>query len=164
MLRRRIVVPRRSGATAPEGWYWPSGVLDNSLPIPDVLLPKKLLLWDLKQDKKYKYGITNSPHWVADDHLATFTGLKNGLQDFAEFYGCDFNSQRRRDAQTNRTLQSECALPAWILYHHTTETSTITSEHIHYNYNCVDNALMPVQMTSAGSKRWPASPIRTLLL
>lgn len=79
---------------------------DNSLPCPTVLVPKRLLIWDLRMVHQHKYGITNSRFWHADDDMTTFTRLKQDLQSFEEFFKGDFNSQRERTALQHRTVQS----------------------------------------------------------
>lgn len=104
---RTPITPMVCEAPAPEGWWFPPGVKDGSLPCPTVLVPKGLLLWDLRQKQNFKYGITNSPFWHADDHMATFTRLKQDMQSFEEFFSGDFNSQRFRMALQHRTVGSE---------------------------------------------------------
>ena len=103
---RRVLLPQRFDAPAPEGWWYPSGVKDCSLPCPTVLVPKRLLIWDRALVHPHKYGITNSSFWHADDDMTTFTQLKQDMQSFEEFFKGDFNSQRERTALQHRTVQS----------------------------------------------------------
>jgi hypothetical protein len=108
---RKAVPPPVCGAPAPEGWYFPRGLEDGSLPCPDILLPKELLVWENRMDLGVQYGIGTNPLWIADDHLKTFTTIKLDIQAFGAHFTRDFNSLRDRPACLQRTIHSEFHLP-----------------------------------------------------
>lgn len=104
-------MPPTNDAPAPEGWYYPTGVEDGSLPFPTVLLPKRLLKWPRQSSLHIRYGINGHKQWRADDDLSTFTGLKQDMKDFVTFFTTPYNSQRNRQANSARTMQSASKAP-----------------------------------------------------